>query len=262
MLILVTQVKVVGQSTDWPAWIAAVSSALTLLLVAGTAWIALRGLHDSRRTRHGQLVVELMKLWDDQRVINSARHFRSWGPEGTAELIRSLWAAGVETRYALNVGASELEHLLANLPPGDSGASVANARLLNNIPPAGSPRGTAEDYERDMADWYDLSIYPNVIDAIGVLVTEDALSVEVVDELWGSNIVDAWTRWERPVDLLRELVGDKEKRVWKQFETIADRLAIYEKRRSWTRRDRLWYWLMIEPYSGPTERGYGHPAET
>ncbi len=220
MLTFVVQVKL-DQGTDWAAWVAAIASALTFGFVAVTAWLAWRGLRDARRTRHGQLIVEVSGLWDDQRVISSSRHFRSWGSDKTTQLVETLWAPGRETRYDLE-----------------------------------SDEGLA-DYETDLEDWYDLSIYPNLIDAIGVLSAEEALTVAVVDRMWGSNIIDAWARWKQPVVRLRELVDDTE--VWWAFEDVAERLTSYRETLKLTRRARLsrWSrnragtairWLLLDPY--------------
>jgi hypothetical protein len=263
----VVHVKLVDGGFDWPAWIGAIASLVTVVLVAGTALIALRALHDAKRTRHGQLTLNLIQLWDDQRVIDSARDFRVWGSAGTTDLVETLWAKGVETRYHFKPRRKPSRaRLLNNLPPVPALATSEIPRLLDNLVPP--PREDEADYERDLATWYKLSIYPNLIDAIGVLERENALSVELIDELWGSNIVDAWNLWTQPVVRLRTLTEVED--VWSQFEGIADRLATYRERRTWSRRKKVSYrayrvfsWLVLEPYpEDPTARSLARRSAT
>ena len=82
-----------------------------------------------------------------------------------------------------------------------------------------------EQKEQDLKDWYDLSIYPNVIEAIGLIQAEGAISLELVDKLWGANIVDAWAAWQEPIDRLREVTHTEE--VWLGFQELAERLDVY-----------------------------------
>ncbi len=87
--------------------------------------------------------------------------------------------------------------------------------------------------EQDLKDWYDLSIYPNVIEAIGLIQAEGAISIELVDKLWGKNIIDAWEGWRKPIIRLREVTDTKE--VWIGFQEVAERLEVYRARK---KRDR------------------------
>jgi hypothetical protein len=87
--------------------------------------------------------------------------------------------------------------------------------------------------EQDLKDWYDLSIYPNVIEAIGLIQAEGAISIELVDKLWGTNIIDAWKDWKKPIYRLREVTHAND--VLIGFEEIADRLASHRTQKERTR---------------------------
>ena len=49
---------------------------------------------------------------------------------------------------------------------------------------------------------------PSLLETIGVLVEQDALDVEIVDQLWGETIVDLWDRWAPAVKELQERAND------------------------------------------------------
>lgn len=72
---------------------------------------------------------------------------------------------------------------------------------------------------RDLRDWYRISVYPNLIETLGVYVHRDLISEELVYDLWGGSIIKAWDEWAPAVDRLRD--HTKTEQVWENFETLA-----------------------------------------
>lgn len=78
------------------------------------------------------------------------------------------------------------------------------------------PQGITELYERlytglvvpsadDLDLLYRLGRWPNLIETVGVLHSEDVLSTDIVYKMWGPQIVAAWRVWAAPIYRLREL---------------------------------------------------------
>lgn len=54
-----------------------------------------------------------------------------------------------------------------------------------------------------------LTAWPVLIDVIGVLVSEKAISLDVAYKMWGHQVVSAWDWWKEPVLFQREIeAGD------------------------------------------------------
>jgi hypothetical protein len=103
--------------------------------------------------------------------------------------------------------------------------------------------GSAEDY--DPAEFVRMNELPSLIETIGVLVSRDALTLEIVFDLWAPTIIAAWEVWRRPAERIRELTGAPDS--YRQFQKLAeDLMALFEAstrarpifRRPWKRRRR------------------------
>lgn len=139
------------------------------------ALIALGSLADARKTRHGQILAELSRRWDDRFILESAELFGVWSSSGTIKLIDALW--GTEAKD----------------PKTDEERA---------------------DYSSNLRAWYKLSAYPNLIETIGVFVEEDVVSEEVVYKMWGPSIALAWREWREPVNHLRDVTRTPEVWQW------------------------------------------------
>jgi hypothetical protein len=91
-------VKLVDTGINWPAWIAAISSLLTLGIVAYTAWVAYGALEDARQTRHGQLITEISRQWSEPAAVESIRLHPEWSAETLADLVERLFGPADEKR--------------------------------------------------------------------------------------------------------------------------------------------------------------------
>jgi hypothetical protein len=151
-------VRIVEQGIDWPAWISAGAAVLTLAVVAVTAIFALVGLWDARRTRHGQLVTEIMRDWSNPDTRRAHVLLASYPEDRITKLVDSLFAPGAE----------------------------------------------AEATDSDLADWRQLSLLANLIESLGVLCSEKAITPDVVYKMWGGSILAAWPKWDEAVGKLRE----------------------------------------------------------
>jgi hypothetical protein len=167
-------------AVDWATKTTAISS----IVLAGAALFALESLSDAKKTRHGQIVADLSRRWDDRVVLESVELFRVWAAGGAIKLIDTLWGKDFKEP------TSEKER---------------------------------EKYTKDLATWYQLSIYPNLIETIGVFVERDVITDEVVYMMWGPPIDAAWKEWRQPVKHLRQVTDDDS--VWQWFEDIGLKMS-------------------------------------
>jgi hypothetical protein len=159
-------------ASDAPIWVTA--GATIALVVVGS--VAILGLADARKTRHGQVISELSRRWDDALVLESLTLGREYGPKGTLELVHALWGPGVTTRV-----------------------------------------------EGDLVDWYKVSVYPNLLETLGVYLSEGVISEGIVYKLWGASIIEAWAAWRETTAALREVTETPE--TFKYFQELAERMA-------------------------------------
>ncbi|MFY9579560.1 MAG: hypothetical protein WAQ33_09570 [Gaiellaceae bacterium] len=75
----------------------------------------------------------------------------------------------------------------------------------------------------DVEDWYKISVFPNLMETLGVYVSDGLISEELVYKLWGGAIVSAWQQWANPIYRLRIL--SKTQEVWVYFEYLNARMA-------------------------------------
>jgi len=90
---------------------------------------------------------------------------------------------------------------------------------------------------RDLDEWYKVSTYPNLLEAIGAYLAEGVISEDIVYRLWGANVIDAWNLWEEPVRALRDHTNTPE--VLVHFEDLAGKMHA---RLDWERAGRPHKW--------------------
>jgi hypothetical protein len=70
-----------------------------------------------------------------------------------------------------------------------------------------------------------LSRFPELIEVIGVLESEGALTLSLIDQLWGPAIVSFWRGWEPVTRGLRRLESGEPEPMFAHFERLATTLA-------------------------------------
>jgi hypothetical protein len=72
---------------------------------------------------------------------------------------------------------------------------------------------------KKLVQWHRLSVWPNLIEVIGVFRTQRVLGDRIIYEMWGATIIEAWDEWQAPTEHLREMIGDPA--LWLNFERVA-----------------------------------------
>lgn len=83
-------------------------------------------------------------------------------------------------------------------------------------PPAGA---TVAAQKAGVAVFFKLQASLNLMETIGVLYAEDAISGRVIFRLWGASIVQTWDRWDQPIRRMRDL--EKRLGIYRYFELLA-----------------------------------------
>jgi Domain of unknown function (DUF4760) len=78
-----------GGGSDTAEW-------LTLIVLAITAFFALRALYDARKTRHGQLIAELQRQWNDPAIVDAIVLHRRYTDRKLADLVRAVFDPAAE----------------------------------------------------------------------------------------------------------------------------------------------------------------------
>jgi hypothetical protein len=179
------------RDADWALWVTAVATGIlalaalgTLIIVFETAKIALSSVDDARKTRHGQLVVDLAKRWDERAVVESQALFGEWENSGLSDLVQVLFNQDVR-----------------------------------------SPT------EEELSDWYTLTLVPDLIETIGVLWSEDAITDAVIYKMWGPLIVSHWHGWQPAIDELRQYDAEFAEASYTYFQKVAERMLRMEQER-------------------------------
>jgi hypothetical protein len=197
-------VRLVDQAIDWAAWIAAGgaivgagAAVVAAVVIVKTARYARESLDDAKKTRHAQLVTDLSRRWDDPEIIESSSLGAQHASAGILEVINRLYSP----------------------PPKRAGWRYRRSR------------------QKDLDLYFRLFLWPNLLESIGCLLAEGAISETVVSRLWGAEIVGGWETFEAPVNRLRELQRDLG--IYDYFENLAERMVpLYEARRgAWPRPD-------------------------
>jgi hypothetical protein len=176
--------------TETSIWtmVLALAGVASLVVVVRTARTAVSALADAKKTRHGQLVTDLSRRWDESLLVESQDFYSEIGPRGIIELADRV-----------------------NVP-----RSVKNAF---------SPE-QADGYRKDVADFNKLLLFPSLLDTIGVLVDEDVIDAEVVYKLWGPVIALTWRTWSSPVDELRTAWGRPS--AYRYFQSVGEAMGRLE----------------------------------
>jgi hypothetical protein len=98
------------------------------------------------------------------------------------------------------------------------------AALLGLVRRVYLPAPTATDEERlaDVDELFRLGRWVNLLETIGVLFREKALSDRVIFRLWGGQIVSAWTKWEKPVVWMRD--WERRPGIYENFQCVDERM--------------------------------------
>jgi hypothetical protein len=109
----------------WPPQIAitwegvtAISTAVTTVVLAVTAFFALRGLRESENTRYGALAADLTRRWDESLLANSRREMTSRTHEEIRDVIAVYYSGraddeGKELYYTLQALPNFIETIAA-----------------------------------------------------------------------------------------------------------------------------------------------------
>lgn len=156
---------------DWATVTAAVSTAVATALLIFSAIFAVRQLRDARQTRHGALITDLSRRWDEELIVRSQVLYSRYTETGIVTLVEKIY---------------------------------------------GTTGGASED---ELEDFYALLALPNLVETLAVMEQQGAISLEVIDRMWGGTIASAWVAWERPVRRMRELLP-AEPTTYQHFEAL------------------------------------------
>lgn len=149
---------------NWDSISLFATGAGTLILALGVG-LALVSLWDSRRTRDGELVLELSRRWNEPETVASRRAFSEKKPAEVVALVNKLYPATATGETASPAAASS---------------------------------------EDDLKTFQLLQRWPSLIETIGVLHDHGAISTDAIFKMWGYSIAFAWENWQDTVKILRE----------------------------------------------------------
>jgi Domain of unknown function (DUF4760) len=98
---------------DWPGWLTAIFT----VAIAAAAWVALRSLGDARRTRHGMLIADLSRRWDERVLSESVALWSSHTDEQILALVEKVYVteSATEAEADLVVKLSAVPQLLETI---------------------------------------------------------------------------------------------------------------------------------------------------
>jgi hypothetical protein len=96
-------------SITWEG-VSAISTALTTIVLAVTAFFALRGLRETENTRYGALAADLTRRWDEPLLATSRREMTSRTHEEIRDVISAYYSGKADDR------GKELYYTLQALP--------------------------------------------------------------------------------------------------------------------------------------------------
>lgn len=184
------------------AWVAASAALATFCVLAAAAWYAkdsaktaLQGLDDARRTRHAALITDLSRRWDEPLIADSRKLFGQLSREDLVGVVERVYRPISEGRSWWH---SFLEAVFV-----------------------------AEDTAaRQLADFQTLTAWPNLIETIGVLEADGAISQDVIHQMWGGGIIGAWDGWRDAIRAMRTHSGRPT--TYQNFERLYDAMMNLE----------------------------------
>ncbi|MDQ3821680.1 MAG: DUF4760 domain-containing protein [Actinomycetota bacterium] len=111
---------------------------------------------------------------------------------------------------------------------------VTEKRIEELVTKAYGPSG-GEATADELHELETLMRIANLIEALGVLVSEKAITTELVYKMWGGAVLTAWPKWDNPIRLLREY--DNEPDTFEHFEKLAEAVQRISDERKRARRD-------------------------
>jgi hypothetical protein len=74
------------------------STLATAIVLAFTGIFVWRQLRDAKKTRHGALLADLSRRWDEPLIVESQRLFASYSTAGIVELVEKLYGSGASDK--------------------------------------------------------------------------------------------------------------------------------------------------------------------
>lgn len=81
----------------------------------------------------------------------------------------------------------------------------------------------------DIDEYLKLTAWPNLVETIGVLESEGAITNDAIYKMWGAGIIDVWTAWDEAIVPLRSYNRGRETYV--HFERLAESMMKIAARR-------------------------------
>jgi hypothetical protein len=105
-------------------------------------------------------------------------------------------------------------------------------RLVGLVDLLFGPPGETQTTDDDRNVFSSLAVLANLIESMGVLVSETTITDEIVYKMWGGTILVVWEAWDEAIPKLRKYDGEPD--TFKYFESIAhamQRISAREKAR-------------------------------
>lgn len=84
-------------------------------------------------------------------------------------------------------------------------------------------RATTKPTSKQEADYWALASFADLIETIGALCADGAITEDVVYNVWGGPIADIWRAWELALPRLRALWGEDD--IFKNFDDLGKAMA-------------------------------------
>jgi hypothetical protein len=189
-----------AEGPDWAAITTAVASAITAGVLVLSAVVAWRALKDAKRTRHGALLTELSRRWDEPVLVAAQKTYARYSSADLVQLVTDVYE-----------------------PTDTVGQEVERSRTLwsscRKLLGFGSLNESKEATEGELSRFTELEAIPNLWETIGVLHAERAVSLSVIDAMWGTAIRRSWVAWKPAVERLREVTAAPA--TYNNFEALA-----------------------------------------
>jgi hypothetical protein len=136
--------------------------------------------------------------------------------------LASIWDAR-RTRHAQIIidfarrwdDADVNESIRAYRALGDDGV----LELVQKIYPVPRNLDAPGPEDRDLADYFKLIVWANVIETAGVLVSMKAINAKAIYKMWGASVASGWRSWKVPVEHMRLYEGHTG--AFRHFEQLA-----------------------------------------